>query len=104
MTAADTYAKARRYNRMPPEPPAPGPAVPSPGPAYFTPACVHFVGFRGEEYWSARRVWGRPDFFHRHWDERVMGDVVEGVDTVVFAKGDETSRKTPFTFNDSEVF
>lgn len=65
--------------------------------------CVHFVGFRGEEYWSARRIWGRPDFFHRHWDHRVPGDVAPG-DTVVFAKGNEFYRPTPFTFNDSEVF
>ena len=65
--------------------------------------CTHFVGFRGEEYHSAVRIWGAPDFFHRHYDERVMGDVAPG-DTVVFAKGTDQDKKVPFTFNDSEVF
>jgi len=25
---------------------------------------IHFVGFRGDEYSSAIRIWGVPDFFH----------------------------------------
>jgi hypothetical protein len=69
----------------------------------FTP-CVHFVAFRKDsEFWSAVRVWGRPDFFHRVWDHRVMGDVAPG-DTVVFAKGTDQDEPSKFTFNDSEVF
>jgi len=50
--------------------------------------CVHFVGFRGEEYWSAVRVWGRPDFIHMGWDRRALREIEEG-DTVIFAKGTE---------------
>lgn len=37
-------------------------------------SCVHFVGFRGEEYWSAVRIWGRP---HYTWPEasfRTLGE------------------------------
>ncbi len=64
--------------------------------------CTHFVGFRGEEYHSAVRLWGQPDFFHRHWDARVPGDVAPG-DTVVFARGDDSRPFVPFVFNDSEV-
>ena len=36
-----------------------------------TPA-VHFIAFRGEEYWSAVKVWGRPNFIHRGWDTRAL--------------------------------
>ena len=32
---------------------------------------IHFVGFRGEEYWSAVKVWGLPDFYHRGYDLRM---------------------------------
>jgi hypothetical protein len=49
---------------------------------------VHFVGFRGEEYWSAVRIWGRPGFIHRKWDTRARRDIAD-VDTIVFATGDE---------------
>lgn len=48
---------------------------------------VHFVGFRGEEYLSAVRVWGFPDFIHRVWDRRSRREISD-CDTIVFAKGD----------------
>jgi hypothetical protein len=44
---------------------------------------VHFVGFRGEEYNNAVKVYGKPDFIHQHWDERAKTDIAPG-DTVVF--------------------
>lgn len=47
---------------------------------------VHFVGFRGEEYNRAKRVWGDPDFIHRGWDKRAQREIMNG-DTVLFAKG-----------------
>ena len=63
---------------------------------------LHFVGFRGDEYLSAIKVWGKPDFFHRVFDDRVFGDVADG-DTVIFANGFD-KKKTKFTFDDSRVF
>lgn len=48
---------------------------------------LHFVGFRGDEYASARRVWGRPDYLHIGWDLRAQREIAAG-DVVVFAKGD----------------
>lgn len=48
--------------------------------------CIHFVGFRGEEYISAVRVWGEPDYIHRGWDRRAQREIGEG-DTVIFAAG-----------------
>jgi hypothetical protein len=29
---------------------------------------MHFVGFRGNEFRSAVKVFGQPDFFHRVFD------------------------------------
>jgi hypothetical protein len=49
-----------------------------------TPA-VHFVGFRGEEYRSAVRAFGLPDFIHRGWDRRAQREIAS-CDTVVFAR------------------
>lgn len=48
--------------------------------------CVHFVGFRGEEYWSAVKVWGVPDFISPGWDLRARRELADG-DTVIFAFG-----------------
>lgn len=45
---------------------------------------VHFVGFRDDRYWSAVRVWGRPDFVHRGFDARMRRELAAG-DTIVFA-------------------
>ena len=65
---------------------------------------VHFVGFRGDEFHSAVKVWGKPDFFHRVFDDRVThGDVDWDNDIVIFANGAD-KRHTKFTFNDSAVF
>lgn len=50
---------------------------------------LHFVAFRGEEYWSAVKVWGRPDFIHRRWDLRARREIADE-DTLVFAKGTDT--------------
>ncbi len=49
---------------------------------------VHFVGFRGNEYISAVRVWGRPGFVHMGNDTRMRREMAPG-DTVVFANGSE---------------
>lgn len=61
---------------------------------------IHFVGFRGEEYHSAVRVWGRPDFYHRGWDLRARRDVAPG-DTVVFAAGEHDQAPHERSFDDS---
>lgn len=45
--------------------------------------CVHFVGFRGDNYQNAVRVFGAPHFVHRDYDARVFTEVADG-DVVVF--------------------
>ncbi len=62
--------------------------------------CVHFVGFRGEEYHSAVKVWGVPDFFHLVWDYRARAEIAEG-DTAVFAKYDPAAPPSEFSYDDS---
>jgi hypothetical protein len=49
--------------------------------------CSHFVGFRGDEYASAVRAFGLPDFIHVVWDARAQREIADG-DLVVFARGD----------------
>jgi hypothetical protein len=65
---------------------------------------LHFVGFRGDEHTAAVRTFGRPDFYHYWWDRRAMADVVEGVDTVVFANGAESKPKWDICWDDSSRF
>jgi hypothetical protein len=67
-------------------------------------SALHFVGFRGNEYRSAVRVFGKPDFIHRHWDARAKhGGELAPDDMIVFAKGTEHDPVVPFTFDDSAV-
>ena len=61
---------------------------------------VHFVGFRGEEYWSAVKVWGRPGFVHRWWDQLARREIADD-DVVVFAQGDW--RQEPKRFNAPDI-
>jgi hypothetical protein len=64
---------------------------------------LHFVGFKDDRYWSAVKVWGKPNFVHRHWDYRAKCEVVPG-DVAIFAKGDETDEPTLFAYDDSAYF
>lgn len=63
---------------------------------------LHFVGFKGNEYISAIGIFGKPDFFHRVYDNRAIAEFCEG-DTVIFANGRE-NKFTEYSFNDSEHF
>jgi hypothetical protein len=48
---------------------------------------LHFVGFKGDEYTTAVRIWGQPDFIHPKWDRRAQIDIVFD-DIAIFAQGD----------------
>ena len=63
------------------------------------PEIVHFVGFRGDEYWSAVRIWGRPTFIHRRWDRRAQRDIGPG-EIVIFATGDDQQPLARFNGDD----
>ena len=60
---------------------------------------LHFVGFKGDEFISAVRVFGKPDFFHRVFDARALAEFMDD-DTIIFARG-TANKFTPFTFDDS---
>ena len=60
---------------------------------------VHFVGFRGDEFWSAQKVFGPPDFIHRGWDLRAQREIGEN-DIVVFAKGPHDQKPRRQSYND----
>jgi hypothetical protein len=62
---------------------------------------VHFVGFRGEEYHVAVRIFGRPDFVHRTWDRRAAAEIAAG-DLAVFANpSDDPAAPSERCFDDS---
>ncbi len=63
---------------------------------------THFVGFRGNEYHSAVKAFGPPDFYHRSYDNRAIAEFCDG-DLIIFANGYE-SKLTPYTYNDSACF
>jgi hypothetical protein len=62
-------------------------------------ACVHFVGFRDDRYWSAAVVFGKPDFIHKAWDRRSQREIGPD-DVIVFASGDESQ---PFAKNADDI-
>lgn len=60
---------------------------------------LHFVGFRGDEYARAVRVFGPPDFIHPGWDRWARMEVMPG-DTAVFARGTAEDEPSPHGFPD----
>lgn len=64
---------------------------------------LHFVCFKDDAYFRAMKIFGKPDFVHRHYDKRCVAEIMEG-DTVVFASGDETQPIFPYTYDDSAYF
>lgn len=63
--------------------------------------CLHFVGFKDDRVWNARRIWGEPNFYHRIWDMRARQEVILG-DVAVFADGDITDSIKPISWDDSQ--
>lgn len=64
-------------------------------------SALHFVGFKDDRIHTARRVWGEPDFYHRHWDRRAVGMIFPG-DVVIFADGDEHTEPKLYAYDDSQ--
>ena len=46
---------------------------------------VHYIGFRGDEYGRAFRIFGGPAMIHRVHDMRAHRDIDPDVDLVIFA-------------------
>lgn len=63
---------------------------------------IHFIGFRGEEYWSAVKVFGLPDFIHLTYDHRMYGDIGEG-DILVFASKADPEHILKYSWQDHEL-
>lgn len=58
-----------------------------------TKSAVHFAGFRGEEYWSAVKISGVPDFLHNGWEHYAMHAISPRTGRV-FVKGEWTQDPT----------
>jgi len=69
---------------------------------------LHFVGFvhpdQGSDalYDRAVRVFGKPDFVHRRWDERARQEIAPG-DTVIFTRNEGGKAPNLFAFDDSGI-
>lgn len=62
---------------------------------------VHFVGFKGDEYVRAQRVFGPPDFVHAWHDHRMYGEVGPD-DVVVFANKENPYHIHKYTWQDHQ--
>jgi hypothetical protein len=62
---------------------------------------LHFVNFKDDRVWNARRLWGEPDFYHRVWDRRAMQEIVPG-DMAIFATGSIDDEPKPISWDDSQ--
>ncbi len=69
---------------------------------YYFNRAVHFVRFEGlhdQQFQNAVRIFGKPDFLHRHWDQRAQREIAKG-DLVIFAKGSYRQPVVPFNGDD----
>lgn len=64
---------------------------------------VHFVGFRGEEFWSAVKVFGYPNFIHSIHDHRMYGDVGPE-DVLIFGPKANPDHISKFSWQDHELW
>ena len=69
----------------------------------MTDSHVHFVGFRGEEYNRAVRVFGLPDFIHLVHDRRMYGDVGDG-DLLIFGPKADPNVLSEFSWQDHTLW
>jgi len=58
---------------------------------------LRFIDFRGDEYFRAVRVFGKPDFIHGGWDRWARQEIVPG-DVAVFAKGTDADEPSPYSY------
>lgn len=60
---------------------------------------LHFIGFRGDEYLRATRIFGEPDFIHIGWDRWAMQELMPG-DVAVFASGSVDDAPSQYSYPD----
>jgi hypothetical protein len=65
-------------------------------------SAIHFVGFKGEEFHRAVKVFGAPDFIHR-WNDGRCRSMIEPQDVAIYANGTEVPNPSVYSFDDSEV-
>lgn len=60
---------------------------------------VHYIGFRGDEFVRAYKIFGGPVMIHRTHDPRSQRDIDPEKDVVIFANGESEdyvhSRNSP---------
>jgi hypothetical protein len=61
---------------------------------------VHYIGFRGDEYVRANRIFGGPAMIHRVHDIRAQSEIHETDDLVIFAGNEREDRVRDFIGTD----
>ena len=59
------------------------------------PRTVHYVGFRGDEFTRAERLFGGPVMIHRHNDIRTQSEIDPDVDLVIYANDEREENVRP---------
>ena len=65
---------------------------------------VHFIGFRGNEYNNAVKVFGEPDFVHMSHDQRMYGEVDLDKDVLVFGPKSDPRKICEYSDQTQERF
>lgn len=68
----------------------------------MTKRLVHFIGFDGDGYAAACRVFGRPDFIHKINDFRSHGDIDFDNDIVLIGRRASLTPHPKFNDQDHE--
>lgn len=63
------------------------------------PPAIHYIGFRGDEYNAALRIFGPPDFVHLGWDRWAKQEVADR-DVAIFARGTFDDPPSAYSFPD----
>jgi len=56
------------------------------------PRTVHYIGFRGDEFTRAQRLYGGPVMIHRVNDIRTQSEIDPDVDLAIYANGEREDR------------
>lgn len=58
---------------------------------------VHYIGFVGDEFTRAYRLFGGPAMIHRVYDRRAKAEIDKDVDTVIFANKESPDKLRVFS-------
>ena len=64
---------------------------------------VHFIGFRGDEYNRAKKIWGEQDFIHPVHDKRAYVEIDKDNDILIFANKEHPDKLSKYRREYSDI-